>query len=149
MEKIQIKPKKGSVKDRKRRGRGNASGLGGESGRGHKGQKSRSGYSKKPGNEGGQMPLYRRLPKKRGFNNLIHKNIYNIINLDQIERIASEGDTIDLAFLKNKKVIKGNDSGLKVLGDGNLTKKVTILANSCSKQASEKITKAGSTIKIS
>src|SRR3989338_8656027 len=94
----EVRPAKGAVKARTRRGRGNASGLGGESGRGHKGQKARSGGSIRPGFEGGQTPLYRRLPKRKGFNNY-SKVIVEAVNLGDINRCFLDNDVIDLDVL--------------------------------------------------
>lgn len=142
-----LKPKKGSVKDRTRRGRGNASGLGGESGRGQKGQQSRSGYSKRFGFEGGQMPLYRRVPKKNGFNN-INKICYAVINLSAIDSICQNGDVVDIQFLKEKRIIKNKEKFLKILGNGNLTKKITLRANSFSKSVEDKLKLQGSIIEL-
>ena len=125
-------------KNRKRKGRGNASGLGGECGRGHKGQKSRSGFSRRAGFEGGQTPLYRRIPKLNGFNNSLFSTKYDIVNLDQINAIEEE--TIDIDKLKELKLISGKNP-VKVLGNGTLKKKVTIKAHKISDSAKDKITK--------
>jgi large subunit ribosomal protein L15 len=132
-----LKPADKAVKKGKRRGRGNASGLGGECGRGHKGQKSRSGGSCRPGFEGGQMPLYRRMPKKRGFFNKFKKE-YFIINLDDLDKHFADNDVIEMSAL-NAKGITSKSCNLKILGRGKLTKKVTIKAHSFSKTALEKI----------
>ena len=145
VEKIQIKPKAGSVKPRTRRGRGNSSGLGGESGRGHKGQKSRTGYSRKQGFEGGQTPLIRRLPKKKGFKNP-GKITYIAINLDLLERISNAGDIVNLNYLIEKGIIKRSDD-VKILSQGELKKKITLEFSKFSKTALEKIQKSGSIIK--
>ncbi|MCK9208816.1 MAG: 50S ribosomal protein L15 [Salinivirgaceae bacterium] len=142
-----IKPKKGSTKKRLRRGRGDSSGLGGESGRGHKGQQSRSGYSKRFGFEGGQMPLYKRVPKKKGFK-ILNKIEYEIINLDQIELISKNGDIVDVNYLFENRLLKSLHQKVKILGNGTLTKKITFKVYACSKQAAEKIVKTGSTIEI-
>ena len=112
------------LKSRKRRGRGNASGLGGECGRGHKGQKSRSGYKSRPGFEGGQMPLYKRIPKKKGFNP-INVNFISVINLSSLNHHFEENDVVNYSSLLEKKLIK-RGSKLKILGSGDLEKKVSI-----------------------
>ena len=124
-------------KNKIRRGRGNASGHGGESGRGHKGQKSRSGYSRRAGFEGGQTPLYRRLPKSNGFNNKF-KTIFDIVNLSKIEIYYNDGDVIDFKSLIENKLISGKYK-VKLLGHGNLTKKITITVDKSSKSAVEKV----------
>ncbi len=137
----QFKPAKGSVKNSKRRGRGNASGLGGECGRGHKGQKSRSGFKSKPGFEGGQTPLYRRLPKKRGMNNLFRVSFHGV-NLSKLNDLFSDGETVDKDALIKRGILSKNDN-LKILGDGHLDKKLSIVADRFSKSAIEKIEKSG------
>ncbi len=138
-----IKPKIGSTKKRIRVGRGNASGFGGEAGRGHKGSKSRSGYSKKFGFEGGQTPLYRRMPKKKGFRNF-NKQIYTVINLVKINNLVVNNKSItviDLLLLKEKGIIPNNATLLKVLGTGDLDNTVTVKAHAFSKSALEKMNK--------
>ena len=140
-----FKPTKGSTFKKIRKGRGNASGKGGECGRGHKGQKSRSGYSRRAGFEGGQTPLYRRLPKKRGFNNKF-KVTFDVLNLDDLERCSETN--IDLIYLLKNNLISGN-SPLKILGHGKLTKKVTVEAHAFSKSSIEQIEKnSGKAISI-
>ena len=141
-----IFPAKNSVKKRKRRGRGNSSGLGGECGRGHKGQKSRTGYSARSGFEGGQMPLYRRLPKKRGHGNSPVSH-YSIINVGVIERFFDEGSVVDLDTLIQKRMVK-KTTVLRVLGGGEITKKMTIKAHHFSKQALLKLEKIGVCVEI-
>jgi large subunit ribosomal protein L15 len=135
-----LRPKAGSIKKRKRIGRGPGSGYGKTAGRGMNGQKSRSGYSRKRGFEGGQMPLVRRVPK-RGFTNIFRKE-YNVINLSQINILDMEEITIqgfyDLKIVKRKKL------GIKILGDGELTKKIKIHAHKFSKSALDKINASGS-----
>ena len=138
-----IKPKKGSTKERVRVGRGNASGLGGEAGRGHKGAKSRSGYSKKFGFEGGQTPLYRRMPKKRGFKNF-NKEVFSVINIGKIETLITKFKDlkiIDILILKEKGLIPKNGVKLKVLGFGEITNSITIKAHAFSKSAIDKLEK--------
>ena len=143
---ILLSPKKGSVKKRVRRARGNASGLGGEAGRGHKGQKSRTGYSARSGFEGGQTPLYRRLPKKRGYGNP-GKHDTVAVNLDQLDRHFSDGDVVDYMTLLQKKLIK-KAKFLKVLGNGSLSKKLTIRVHTFSKSVPEKLQESGSSLEI-
>ena len=130
------------VKARKRVGRGPGSGLGKTSGRGHKGQLSRSGGKVHAWFEGGQSPLYRRIPK-RGFNNKRFTIRYAIINLSELNTYFNEGDTVSLEALKEKKIIKKELSGLKILGGGTLEKKLTIKANKFSKSAVLNIEKCG------
>lgn len=136
-----LQPAKGSVKTRKRVGRGAGSGLGGTSTRGNKGAKQRSGYKKKIGFEGGQMPIQRRLPKY-GFKN-INRVAYKAINLSTIEALGVDKvnpDVLHEAGLISKKQI------VKILGNGKLTKAVTVEANAFSKSAEEAITAAGGTV---
>ncbi|MBH71415.1 MAG: 50S ribosomal protein L15 [Alphaproteobacteria bacterium MarineAlpha6_Bin6] len=144
---VNLKKKKIS---KKRLGRGIGSGKGKTSGRGHKGQKSRSGVSIK-GFEGGQMPLYRRLPK-RGFRNIFKKD-FNIINLIQIQSFIdkkkiSDKDEINVELLLKKKIIKKKLSGVKVLGKGELKSKISINVNKVTKSAIKKIEKNGGKINI-
>jgi large subunit ribosomal protein L15 len=143
MELSNLKPKKGARHAKKRVGRGPGSGHGKTSGRGEKGQKSRSGYSGKRGFEGGQMPLHRRLPK-RGFTN-IFKTDYAVVNVSDLERFDN-GASIDEATLRQAGLVKGSHDGVKVLGDGELTKKLTVSATKFSKSAKEIIEKAGGTV---
>jgi large subunit ribosomal protein L15 len=140
MELNNLKPKKGARHAKKRVGRGPGSGHGKTSGRGEKGQKSRSGYSRMLGFEGGQMPLHRRLPK-RGFTNIFKKD-YTVVNLADLERFDN-GATVDEAALRQSGLVKGRTHGIKVLGTGDLTKKLTIHAARFSKTAKDKIEAAG------
>lgn len=136
----QLSPAEGSTKTSKRKGRGPGSGLGKTAGRGQKGQKSRSGGGVRPGFEGGQMPLTRRLPK-RGFTNIFAK-VYTEVNLAQLE--VFEPDTIVTPeLLKEKGIIKKLNDGVKILGKGDLDKKLTVKAHKFSKAAQEKIEAAG------
>ncbi len=138
----ELKYTEGSKQTRKRVGRGVGSGLGKTSGRGQKGQNSRSGGGVRLGFEGGQTPLHMRLPKRGlGFKNFTRKE-YAIVNLYQLEGFE-DGTTITPELLLEKKIIKKLQSGLKVLGNGELTKKLTIQANKVSKQALAKIEAAG------
>ena len=142
MELSNLKPKKGARHAKKRVGRGPGSGHGKTSSRGEKGQKSRSGYSGKRGFEGGQMPLHRRLPK-RGFTNIFKKD-YAIVNVVDLERFDN-GATIDEAMLRQAGLVKGANDGVKVLGNGELSKKLTVSATKFSKTAREAIEGAGGT----
>jgi large subunit ribosomal protein L15 len=142
MELNNLKPKKGARHAKKRVGRGPGSGHGKTSSRGEKGQKSRSGFSRSLGFEGGQMPLHRRLPK-RGFTNIFKKD-YAVVNVSDLERFDN-GATIDEAALRSAGLVKGQHDGVKVLGDGELSKKLTVSATKFSKSAREIIEKAGGT----
>jgi large subunit ribosomal protein L15 len=136
-----LKPRPGSKHRVKRLGCGESSGHGKTSGKGHKGQKARSGGSLRLGFEGGQMPLIRRLPK-RGFNNAAFKTQYAIINLSALNQFA-DGSSVDEKVLLEAKLIRGNYDGVKILGTGELTRKLTITADKISVAAKEKIEKAG------
>ncbi|NLL19261.1 MAG: 50S ribosomal protein L15 [Clostridia bacterium] len=136
----ELKPKAGSRTRARRVGRGMSSGSGKTSGRGHKGQKSRSGGGVRLGFEGGQMPLYRRLPK-RGFTNIFKKEIV-AVNVDTLNRFE-EGTEVTPDLLVESGVIKGIKDGVKVLGNGSLEKSLTVKAHSFSQQAREKIEAAG------
>ncbi len=142
-----LKPAKGSVKKKQRLGRGEGSGSGGTASRGHKGAKSRSGYSKKLGFEGGQMPLQRRVPKF-GFKNP-NRVEYHGINLDVIEALAKESkvEAITIDFLREKSVV-GKKDLVKVLGRGELTMKLTIEANAFSASAKKQIEDKGGEAKV-
>ena len=128
-------------KTRKRVGRGPGSGHGKTCGRGHKGQGSRAGFSMHPTFEGGQMPLVRRIPK-RGFNNRWALTVA-IVNIGEMEKRFDDGDEVNIETLKAKNLAKGTFDVLKVLGDGELTKKLKVSAHRFSKSAKEKIEKAG------
>ena len=141
----ELKPAPGSRKAPKRVGRGCGSGTGKTSARGQKGQKSRSGGGVRPGFEGGQMPLSRRLPK-RGFTNIFAKE-YAYVNVSSLE-VFEDGSVIDSAALKEKRIIRKECDGLKVLGNGELTKKLTVKADKFTKSAEEKIVAAGGTIEV-
>ena len=135
----ELRPAEGSTSARKRVGRGSGSGIGKTAGYGHKGQKARSG-SKKNGFEGGQMPLTRRIPK-RGFNNIFAKE-YAIVNVSDLNQFT-EDTVVDAELLKAAGLIKKTCDGVKVLGDGELTTKLTVKAAKFTKSAAEKIEKAG------
>lgn len=135
-------------KKRKRIGRGVGSGHGKTSTKGHKGHSSRQGYKQHPLAEGGQMPLIRRVPI-RGFTNGRFKKDFAILNLELIEAFFEPGATVDEAAMRARGLVKGrHDDGVKVLGDGNLTKALTVKAQKFSKTAAEKIAAAGGTIEI-
>lgn len=136
----ELKPAPGSVKTPKRLGRGTGSGLGKTSGKGHKGAKARSGGGKRPGFEGGQMPLYRRVPKK-GFTN-IFRTEYATVNVERLE-IFADGDVVTVESLKNAGLISKVLDGVKILGGGDLTKKLTVQANKFTGSAKEKIEALG------
>jgi large subunit ribosomal protein L15 len=131
---------------KKRVGRGPGSGIGKTSGKGQKGQKARSGVSIGAVFEGGQLPLYRRLPK-RGFSNTKFKKVYAVINLSDLNRFE-DGTLVTPALLKDSGIIKKELSGIKVLGSGELEKKITIQANKFSDSAIEKINRSGSKIEV-
>ena len=136
----------GATHAKKRVGRGSGSGLGKTCGRGQKGQKARSGGSINPVFEGGQLPLYRRIPK-RGFKNAMFKTRYAVINLDALNAFE-DGAVVTPALLKEAGIVKNELDGLKVLGNGKLEKKLTIQANKFSKSAEEKIKEAGSKAEV-
>jgi len=136
----ELKPAEGAVRKRFRKGRGHASGNGKTAGKGHKGQKARSGFGGKVGFEGGQMPLYRRLPK-RGFHN---RNTEEIIalNLDHLN-VFEDGTVVDIASLQSKGLVSNPRDGVKILGMGELTKTLTVRVNRFSKSAVSKIEALG------
>jgi large subunit ribosomal protein L15 len=143
MELNSLKPSLGSTKNRKRIGRGTGSGHGKTATKGHKGQKARSGGSIKAGFEGGQMPLQRRLPK-RGFVPL-NRIEYSLVNLSQLD--VFENDTVvDAIALAGKGLIKSASTAVKILGNGDISKKLKITANKFSQAAKDKITAAGGTV---
>ena len=136
----ELHPAAGSTAAPKRLGRGSGSGLGKTSGKGHKGAKARSGGGKRPGFDGGQMPLYRRGPK-RGFNNVFGTE-YAEVNVERLE-VFENGETVDAQALLEKKIIRKELDGVKILGGGELTKKLTVRAAKFSGTAKEKIEAAG------
>jgi large subunit ribosomal protein L15 len=136
----------GATHRAKRKGIGRGSGNGKTSGRGQKGQNSRSGGGVRANFEGGQIPLYRRLPK-RGFTNAKFKTTYAVINVSDLN-VFEDGTVVTPALLKETGLLKKQLDGVKVLGNGNLEKKLTIQANKFSKEAMEKINKAGSKIEV-
>jgi large subunit ribosomal protein L15 len=141
----ELQPAKGATKDRKRKGRGVGSGGGKTAGRGSKGQKARSGAGIRPGWEGGQMPLHRRLPK-RGFTNIFKKEIA-VINVGDLERFDS-GMVVDRATLVRSGLLKGNYDGVKLLGQGQINIPLTIKLDAISRSAKGKIEAAGGSVEI-
>jgi len=140
----ELKPRPGAKHRVKRLGSGESSGHGKTSGKGNKGQKARSGGSIRLGFEGGQMPLIRRLPK-RGFNNNAFKTIYAIVNLGDLEKLDA-GTHVTEALLREKGLVRGNVEGLKILGRGELSKKLTVEAHKFSATAKERIEQAGGSV---
>ena len=137
----ELRPNDKAFKERKRVGRGPGSGLGKTSGKGHKGQNARSGGGVRPGFEGGQLPLFRRLPK-RGFSNAKFKTVYAVINLSDLNKFE-DGAIVTPELLKEMGLLKKQLAGVKVLGNGNLDKKITVKAHNFSKSAVEKIENKG------
>ena len=141
----ELSPAEGARKSRFRVGRGLGSGNGKTSGKGMKGQKSRSGGGVRTGFEGGQMPLYRRLPK-RGFKNIFAK-VYAEVNVETLNRFE-DGATVDAVALIEAGVLKNIYDGVRILGNGELTKKLTVVANGFTKSAESKITAAGGKVEV-
>lgn len=140
-----LSPRAGSKHRRKRLGSGESSGRGKTSGKGHKGQKARSGGSIRPGFEGGQMPLIRRLPK-RGFSNAKFKRIVGVVNVDDLEKCFQDGAVINEAVLREQGLIRGRLHALKLLGRGETTKQFTVEVDQASASAKGKIEKAGGSL---
>ena len=145
MKLFELKPAEGSTTAPRRLGRGVGSGLGKTSGKGHKGAKARSGGGKRPGFEGGQRPLVRQLPK-RGFNNIFAKE-FATVNVSALDCFA-EGTEVDAKLLVEKRIIRKELDGLKVLGNGELTKKLTVKAAKFTASAKEKIEAVGGTAEV-
>jgi large subunit ribosomal protein L15 len=141
----QLKPAAGATKNRKRLGRGVGSGFGKTAGRGTKGHNSRSGGGVRPGYEGGQMPLHRRLPK-RGFTNIFKKE-WAIVNLQDLARFES-GSVVDEAALVRSGLVKGPRDGIKLLGQGDIGSALTVKINAISASARQKIEAAGGTVEV-
>lgn len=141
----ELKPAPGARRKAKRRGRGAGSGLGKTAGRGHKGQKARSGSGVRRGFEGGQMPLIRRIPK-RGFTNIFKKNMV-IVNVEDLNCFDA-GEEVTPESLKEKGLIKSFGDGVKILGGGELEKQLTVKANAFSKSAVDKIEAAGGKVEV-
>jgi large subunit ribosomal protein L15 len=142
-----LSPAPGSRKDRKRVGRGHGSGHGGRSGRGDKGQLSRAGGGKGPGFEGGQNPLHMRMPKLPGFKNRWRQE-FQIVNVSRLEAVFGKGETVDAESLVAKGVVKSISAPVKILGDGELTKPLTVKADKVSGSARAKIEAAGGTVEL-
>ena len=142
----ELQPAAGSVKDVKRIGRGHGSGQGKTAGKGHKGQKARSGGSIRPGFEGGQMPLQRRMPK-RGFNNIFAKE-FATVNVSELEKRFENGAVVDAEALIESGAIKDAKDGIKILGNGELSKNITVKAVKFTASAKEKIEKTGGTAEV-
>lgn len=143
-----ISPAPGAVTKAKRLGRGIGSGLGKTSGKGHKGQWARSGGGVKVGFEGGQMPLIRRLPK-RGFKNTMFKKVYSIVNVSVLNEMFENGDIVCAeALIANGVLSKIEEYGLKILGDGEITKSLTVQANKFTGSAAKKIEEAGGKVEV-
>ena len=142
----ELSPAEGSVKEGFRKGRGAGSGNGKTAGKGHKGQNARSGGGVRPGFEGGQLPLYRKLPK-RGFNNYRFAAKYAVINVQDLNKF-NDGDVVDCEALLKSRVINKCFDGIKVLGEGELTKKLTVKASVFSASAKEKIEAVGGTAEV-
>jgi len=141
----ELKPAKGATKNRKRKGRGVASGQGKTAGRGNKGQNARSGGGTRPGFEGGQMPLHRRLPK-RGFTNIFKKEMA-VVNLKDLEGFDS-GSVVDSATLVRSGLVKGRWDGVKLLGQGEIRVPLTVKLNAISRTAKDKIEAAGGSVEV-
>jgi large subunit ribosomal protein L15 len=146
MELNDLRPAKGAKRVRRRVGRGPGSGLGKTAGRGHKGQKSRSGYSRRFGFEGGQMPLVRRIPK-RGFSNRFRVE-YQVVNLRDLERLFDDGETVSPEQLIGKGLIRSGGELVKILAAGELNKKLTVQAHRFSESAKAAIEKAGGSCEV-
>lgn len=143
-----LSPAQGANTSEKRLGRGIGSGLGKTSGKGHKGQWARSGGGVRPGFEGGTMPLTRRIPK-RGFKNALFKKVYSIVNIATLESNFDNGAVVNAEVLREKGIIsKIEEYGLKVLGDGELTKSLTVQAKKFTESAAKKITEAGGKVEV-
>jgi len=139
----ELKPSAGSRKKAVRRGRGDGSGKGGTCGRGENGQKSRTGAKNRPYFEGGQIPLFRRIPK-RGFNNPNHK-VYNVVNISLLDKVFEKNEAVDVNVLQKKGIVGNLAYGLKILGNGEISKPLTVKANRFSASARSKIEAAGGT----
>ena len=141
----ELSPAEGSARDSYRKGRGPGSGNGKTAGKGHKGQNARSGGGVRPGFEGGQIPLYRKHPK-RGFNNKFAK-VYTVVNVEQLN-VFEDGAVVDIEALMAKRIVRKVVDGVKILGNGELTRKLTVKATVFSATAKEKIEAAGGKIEV-
>ena len=142
----ELSPAEGSTKERKRIGRGPASGQGKTAGKGHKGQKARAGRGMRAGFEGGQMPLQRRLPK-RGFNNIFRAKIVTV-SVASLANKFNDGDVVDVEALKNAGLVKNSFDGVKILSNGEIDKKLTVKANAFSAAAKQEIEAAGGNAEV-
>ncbi len=140
-----VQPRPGAKKCRKRIGCGESSGHGKTSCKGHKGQKARAGKGIRPGFEGGQMPLHRRLPKK-GFSNVQFRDVYETVNVGSLDKAFEDGSVINEASLREKGLVNRSCDAIKILGNGDLSRKLTIEIKSVSASAREKIEKAGGSV---
>jgi large subunit ribosomal protein L15 len=141
-----LKPAPGATRNRKRVGRGPGSGNGKTAGRGHKGQRSRSGYSRRYGFEGGQMPLVRRIPK-RGFTNIFRVG-YQVVNLRDLDRVFASGDEVSVELMADRGLVRRGDTPVKILAAGELGKKLTVQAHAFSKNAQAAIEAAGGSCEV-
>ncbi len=142
-----LKPPEGATQSRKRVGRGHGSTFGGTSGRGDKGQNARSGGPRHPRFEGGQTPIYRRLPKF-GFSNVNFRTEFSIVNIDELEETFDDGDVVDVQTLIDEGLAKGNQDGIKILGRGELTTELTVKAHKFSESAQAAIEDVGGTAEV-
>ncbi len=142
-----LKPPEGATQSRKRVGRGHGSTFGGTSGRGDKGQNARSGGPRHPRFEGGQTPIYRRLPKF-GFSNVNFRTEFSIVNIDELEETFDDGDVVDVQTLIDEGLTKGNQDGIKILGRGELTTELTVKAHKFSESARAAIEDVGGTAEV-
>ena len=140
-----VKPRPGAKHRRKRLGCGESSGHGKTSGKGHKGQKARAGKGIRPGFEGGQMPLHRRLPKK-GFSNEAFRLKFEVVNVSSLEKAFEDGAMVNEESLREKGIVNRNCDAIKILGNGDLSRKLTVSVSNVSAAAREKIEKAGGSI---
>ena len=146
MKLFELQPAPGAKTDSKRKGRGPGSGNGKTAGKGHKGQNARAGGGVRPGFEGGQMPLYRRLPK-RGFNNSNFATVYAEVNVSDLN-VFEDNTTVTLELLKGKGLVKKVNDGVAILGNGEITKKLTVQAARFTKTASQKLEAAGGKVEV-
>ena len=142
-----ITAKVGSHKNRKRVGRGRGAGNGKTCGRGHKGQKSRAGYSRRALYQGGAMPLFQRIPKV-GFSNFNYARTFEVVNVMQLEKLFDDGAVVDVHMLAECGLVDSDQSKVKVLGEGQLTKKLSVTAHKFSKSAEQKIAECGGSVQI-
>ena len=144
----ELRAPKNGTRNKKIVGRGQGSNRGGTSGKGHKGQNARSGGRVRPGFEGGQMPLYRRIAR-RGFKNYPFRQDFHIVNLSSLEKRFNDGDVVNIETLVEKRLIRDTKLPLKILGNGELSKKLAVTADKVSASAKEKIEKAGGSVESS